>query len=125
MRGLALTAALLGVSLAGCVKHLEAPTDVRVCYAMNLDKQGKAHFNTVAENVPNMENCAAQLEGMRLRFVHLGAPMAEVTGSYQSEFIFIRPEGVFTAKYYEGVQYPALVRTGDGRLVVPGRMPVD
>jgi len=125
MRRLALTALIALTPLAACTKHLEAPTDIGVCYAMNLDKEGKPHFNTVAENMPNMENCAAQLEGMRLRFVRMGAPLKEITGSYQGSFIFIRPEGVFTAQYYEGVQYPALVRTGDGRLVVPGRMPVD
>lgn len=125
MRALALSALLLIAPLGACAKHLQAPTDVGVCYALNFDKDGQPRFNKVAENVANMENCAAQLEGMRIRFVRLGAPMKEVTGTYQGSFIFIKPEGIFTAQYYEGVQYPALVRTGDGRLTVPGRMPVD
>ena len=111
--------------LAACTQHLEPPRDIGVCYALTFDKSGEAKFNPVAENMPNMENCAAQLEGMRLRFNRMGAQMDKVTGTYQGTFIFIRPEGVFTAKTYEGVQYPAMVRTGDGRLAVPGVMPVE
>jgi len=125
MRRLALLGLMATAALGGCAKHLEAPTDRGVCYALNFDKDGNPKFNAVAENMPNMENCAAQLEGMRLRFVRMGAALTEVTGSYQGQFIFIKPQGIFTAQYYEGVQYPALVRTGDGRLTVPGRMPVE
>jgi hypothetical protein len=117
----AILAALVAVT--GCAKKLEPPFDKGVCYALAFDKQGKAKFNPVAENVPNMENCAAQLEGMRVRFARLGLTNDYVTGSYQGTFIFIKPEGVFTAQTYEGIQYPALVRTGDGRLAVPGVMP--
>ena len=29
-------------------------------------------FNVVARNIPNIENCAAQLEGVRLRFLRMG-----------------------------------------------------
>jgi hypothetical protein len=119
----ALTALVFTAALGGCAKHLEAPTDVGVCYAMSMDKDGKPQFNPVAENMPNMENCAAQLEGMRLRFARMGALMHEVTGTYQGTWIFVRQEGIFTSKTYEGVQFPALVRTGDGRLAVPGVMP--
>jgi len=126
MRRVALIAAIAGTAaLAACTQHLEPPRDIGVCYAINFDKNGEASFNPVAENMPNMENCAAQLEGMRLRFNRMGAQMDRVAGVYQGVFIFIRPEGVFTAKTYEGVQYPALVRTGDGRLAVPGVMPVE
>lgn len=122
---LALLIAVAATALAACGQRLEPPRDIGVCFALNFDKNGEAQFNPVAENMPNMENCAAQLEGMRLRFARMGAPMDRVVGTYQGAFIFIRPEGVFTAKTYEGVQYPALVRTGDGRLAVPGVMPVE
>jgi hypothetical protein len=125
MRGLAFLAALLILPLSACGQRLEPPTDIGVCYALSFDKDGQAHFNPVAENMPNMENCAAQLEGMRLRFNRMGAMMQEVTGTYQGTFIFVKPEGIFTAKTYEGIQYPAMVRTGDGRLAIPGVMPVE
>jgi len=125
MTRLLLSVAAAALVLAGCAKKLEPPFDKGVCYALAFDKQGKAKFNVVAENIPNMENCAAQLEGMRLRFVHLGMRNDYVTGTYQGTFIFIKPEGVFVSQSYEGPQFPALVRTGDGRLAVPGVMPVD
>ena len=125
MRALVLLAALLMVPIGACAKRLEAPTDLGVCYALSFDKAGQPQFNPVAENMPNMENCAAQLEGMRLRFTRMGALMKEVTGTYQGTFIFVKPEGIFVSKTYEGAQYPALVRTGDGRLAVPGVMPVE
>lgn len=115
--------AIAAVALAGCGSKIEAPLDRGVCYAMAMDKDGKPKFNVVAENMPNMENCAAQLEGMRLRFARMGLRQEYMTGTYQGTFIFIRPEGVFTARTYEGPQFPALVRTGDGRLAVPGVMP--
>lgn len=119
----AAAAALFLTGLAACQKHLEAPLDRGVCYHVAFSKEGKARFNRVAENMPNMENCAAQLEGMRLRFLRMGAYQKEVVGSYQGAFIFVRPAGIYSAKYYEGVQYLALVRTGDGRLAMPGAMP--
>ncbi|MGE5500803.1 MAG: hypothetical protein ACM3W4_02625 [Ignavibacteriales bacterium] len=125
MNKLLLSAVAASLVVSGCAKKLEPPFDRGVCYALAFDKQGKAKFNPVAENVPNMENCAAQLEGMRVRFARLGLRNDYVTGTYQGTFIFIKPEGVFTAQSYEGIQYPALVRTGDGRLAVPGAMPVD
>ena len=125
MRRLALLVALLALPVGACAKRLEPPTDLGVCYALSFDKNGEPQFNPVAENMPNMENCAAQLEGMRLRFTRMGALMKEVTGTYQGTFIFVKPEGIFVSRTYEGAQYPALVRTGDGRLAVPGVMPVE
>jgi outer membrane murein-binding lipoprotein Lpp len=125
MQRLLLSAALAVLLTAGCAKKLEAPFDKGVCYALAFDKEGKAKFNVVAENVQNMESCAAQLEGVRLRFTRLGMREDYFNGAYQGSFIFIKPEGVFVSQSYEGVQYPALVRTGDGRLAIPGAMPVD
>ena len=123
MKTLLLPLAIAAAALSGCSSKIEPPLDRGVCYAMATQKDGKAKFNVVAENMPNMENCAAQLEGMRLRFARMGLRQEYLTGTYQGTFIFIRPEGVFTARTYEGPQFPALVRTGDGRLAVPGVRP--
>jgi hypothetical protein len=46
-----------------------------------------------------------------------------VTGAYQGQFLFLDPRGVFTAQTIDGYRYPFMVRTGDGRLAVPGAMP--
>jgi hypothetical protein len=119
----ALILALAALSLGGCAQRLEAPMDRGVCYHLAFGKDGKPRFNRVAENMPNIENCAAQLEGMRLRFARMGSYQNAMVGSYQGNFLFIERAGIFTAKHYDGVRYLALVRTGDGRLVQPGAMP--
>lgn len=120
---LTLAAAAAALVLGGCEKQLEAPLDRGVCFHVAFDKDGKARFNRVAENMPALEHCAAQLEGMRIRFARMGSYQNQMTGSYQGTFIFIEREGLFTAKHFNGVRYLALVRTGDGRLVQPGAMP--
>ncbi len=119
----ALIAAVTVLSLGACAKRLEAPMDTGVCFHLVFDKDGKARFNRVAENMPNIENCAAQLEGMRLRFARMGSYQNAMEGSYQGNFIFIEREGIFTSKFHDGVRYLALVRTGDGRLAQPGAVP--
>jgi len=57
---------------------------------------------------------------MRLRFLRLGGQTRELSGAYQGNFIFLRREGIFRSQRWEGNQYLMLVRSGDGRLVIPG-----
>ena len=57
------------------------------------------------------------------RALSLGAGEDAVTGAYQGQFLFLDPRGVFTAQAYDGYRYPFMVRTGDGRLAIPGAMP--
>ena len=115
-------AALTAVAalLAACEKEIQAPLDTGVCYAIGAGPNGEVKFNVVARNMPNIENCAAQLEGMRLRFLRMGGQTRELSGAYQGNFIFLRREGIFRAQHWEGNQYLMLVRSGDGRLVMPG-----
>jgi hypothetical protein len=90
---------------------------------MVADSSGKPKFNRLADHQPDLEHCAAELEKMRLRFRGLGLEQDRVTGAYQGQFLFIQPEGVFTSQSYSGYHYPFMVRTGDGRLAIPGAMP--
>jgi hypothetical protein len=60
---------------------------------------------------------------MRVSFQSLGVPQGDITGAYQGQFLFLNRYGVFTAQALNGYQYPFMVRTGDGRLAVPGAMP--
>lgn len=118
-----LAAAVLIAAAAGlsaCEKEIEAPLDTGVCYAATREANGEIKFNVVARNMPNIENCAAQLEGMRLRFLRMGGQNREISGAYQGNFLFLRSEGIFRAQRWEGNQYLMLVRSGDGRLVIPG-----
>jgi hypothetical protein len=57
---------------------------------------------------------------MRLRFLSLGGNQTDIIGSYQGQFLFLDRYGVFTAPSLTAARYPALIRTGDGRLAIPG-----
>ncbi len=121
LRSAPLLALVVATALLGaCQEQVEAPLDKGVCYAVGSAPDGKIKFNVVARNQPNIENCAAQLEGMRLRFLRMGGQTREISGAYQGSFIFLRSEGIFRAQTWEGNQYLMLVRSGDGRLVIPG-----
>jgi hypothetical protein len=108
--------------LVACDKPIEAPYAKGMCYqVIFLDKDGKtAKFNVVARDRPSLEMCAASLEVMRAHFLSLGGDAAEIVGAYQGNFLFLNPYGVFTATSLTSTRYPALVRTGDNRLVAPG-----
>lgn len=120
-----LAAAFVSVAaLAGCAPGgIKAPEDKGVCYHAVFLKDETIKFNKLAEGVPNLETCAARLESMRLRFRMLGSQAETTVGSYQGQYIFLKREGVLTSTSLTGARYVALVRSGDGRLVVPGAMP--
>lgn len=121
------TAAILGLSLtaavlAGCEKRIEPPGTPGVCYHVTFDKAQKPTFHKLV-NAPNLETCAANLEAMRVKFLTMGGSAQELLGAYQANFIFVQAAGILTSTSLEGPRYVALVRTGDGRLAVPGAMP--
>lgn len=124
MRGLLLPiagAALIAGSLAACQQGVEAPYDAGVCYAVEQGAEGEPpRFNVVAEDQPQIEFCAARLEEMRQRFLRLGGTRRDIVGAYQGQFIFIDRAGVWFGKSLEGSRFLAMVRTGDGRLAIPG-----
>jgi hypothetical protein len=57
---------------------------------------------------------------MRMRFLMLGGTQNNITGAYQSKFLFLESAGIFTADSLDGASYIALVRTADGKLAPPG-----
>ena len=116
---LALAAALSAVALSGCEAKIEAPYDKGVCWHVVPLTGGKIKFNKLSENRPNLESCAASLEGMRERFLALGGSQEDLIGAYQGNFLFLGRTGVFTATSLTGARWPALVRTSDGRLAIP------
>jgi hypothetical protein len=115
-------AAVLSLGLTACAKRTEPPGDKGVCFHMVPQKDGTLKFNKLVD-APNLETCAANLEAMRIKFLRLGGNQAEIYGAYQANFLFLQSEGVFTSTSLEGARYVALVRTGDGRLAIPGAMP--
>lgn len=110
-----------GLALTACEKQIKPPFETGVCFHVVTNKDGSLRYNPVARNVPQMEECAATLEGMRIRFVRLGqSNNRSMVGAYQGSFIFIEKEGIYLGQTYDGARYMSLVRTGDGRLAVPG-----
>ena len=121
MKRIGLAATLLSLcAFAACDTSPRPPGDTGVCYHYAQPKGQKAHYNVLARNVPSLEQCAADLEAMRLHFLGLGGNQVDITGAYQTKFLFLEREGIFTADSLNGASYLALIRTGDGRLVPPG-----
>ena len=122
MKRIVLTAALAAstLALAACEKTVEAPLDRGVCYHMGELTDGSYKFNVVARDIDTIEKCAAQLEGMRLKFLRMGGNASEMVGAYQGSFIFLTRTGIYRSSGWKSSQYLLLVRSGDGRLVNPG-----
>ena len=122
LRNLAIVlAATLG--LAACSQRTEPPGERGVCYHVVPQPDGSLKYNVVAKDQPSLEHCAAKLEVMRLSFLRMGGSVRELMGAYQANFLFIERPGIFTSTSLEGNRYLVLVRSGDGRLVMPGAMP--
>lgn len=110
------------VALSACAQKTTPPGDARVCYHVVPQQGGSLKYNRLVE-VDSLEQCAANLEAMRIKFLTMGGSQQEIYGAYQSNFLFLEKEGVLTSRSLEGPRYVALVRTGDGRLAIPGAMP--
>jgi hypothetical protein len=122
---LVLPIALGGVlAVAGCTKEVEAPTDTGVCWHSVLQKDGTYTFNVLAKNQPKIENCASNLEAMRLRFMGLGGNRDTLTGAYQGQFIWLEKDGIYVSQSEKSSRYLLLVRTNDGNLTQPGAAPM-
>ena len=126
MKRLALTAAaftIASVALGACTQRTEPTGDPGVCYNVVPQKGGKLKYFKLV-NTPSLETCAGNLEAMRIKFLRMGGTQTEIYGAYQANFLFLTAEGVLTSQSLEGPRYVALVRTGDGRLAIPGAMPM-
>jgi hypothetical protein len=123
MKSVALSTVLAAAAaLSACTSRTEPPGDAGICYHVVPQKDGKLKYNKLV-TAPNLETCAANLEAMRLKFLRMGGNAQQIYGAYQANFLFLERNGVFTSTSLEGPRYVALVRTGDGRLAIPGAMP--
>jgi hypothetical protein len=118
-----LTAAVAILALSACVKRTRPPGDLLVCYQVQPQHDGSMKYNKLASKQPDLEHCAGALEALRMKFLSMGGSQREIMGAYQGNYIFLQRDGIFTAPSLEEHRYLALVRTGDGRLAIPGAMP--
>jgi hypothetical protein len=117
-----LVLAAAALALSACAKKTTPPGDPGICYHVVPQKDGSMKYNRLVK-AASLEVCAANLEAMRIKFLTLGGNQQEIYGAYQANFLFLQKEGVLTSTSLEGPRYVALVRTGDGRLAIPGAMP--
>lgn len=121
-RSLLLAAAAL-LTLTACAQRTRPPGDIGTCYKVQPQRDGGLKYFKLPAKEPDLEHCAANLEALRMKFLRMGGNELETYGAYQGNFIFLQKEGIFTAPSLEDHRYLALVRTGDGRLAIPGAMP--
>ena len=110
------------LALSACAQKTTPPGDAGICYHVVPQKDGSMKYNKLVQ-AASLEVCAANLEAMRIKFLTLGGTNRDIYGAYQANFLFLVKEGVMTSTSLEGPRYIALVRTGDGRLAIPGAMP--
>ena len=110
-------------AVSACEKVPEAPYEKGVCFHAVPESGNAFRFNPVKRNVQSIEFCAAELEGMRVRFLRMGGQNRDIVGAYQGSFLVITPAGIFRRERWNGNQYLLMVRTGDGRLAQPGAVP--
>src|ERR1700760_4516651 len=77
--------------VTACEKHIEAPLDPGICYAVVETPQHTLKYNKLASPIKSLEFCAAELEKMRINFMRMGGSTNDVTGAFQGHFIFLPP----------------------------------
>ena len=113
--------AALSLTLLACAakETIVAPKGPGLCWYIAEQADGSIRNNKVAEKVPTIEQCAAELERMRVRFIRMGGSNHEILGAYNGTFILLKRDGIYTAQRLKGMRYMLLQRVG-GKLVVPG-----
>lgn len=84
--------------LAACSSQVIAPSGEGVCWRMFEAADQQPRFEIIGRDVPNLESCAAQLEGARMME---GSP---TSGAYNGHFIFVTEEQITSAATINGVR---------------------
>jgi len=120
MKRTAMTLAVLALALTACQKVIHPPEAPGVCFQAVPRTDGTITFNPLSSNESTMEACAGSLEGMRQRFLGLGGSVHSIVGAYNGQYLFLDASGVYESQTYNGVRFPFLLHTDDGRLAAPG-----
>ncbi len=123
---LAVLAAVAGVAVLGaCSNQPKYEFAEGACYFVATPDNAPPRLQKIADDQPQLEQCAARLEDIRLPFLRMGGSNQEIAGAYQGRFIFIDREGVKIGKSLTGSRFFSMARTGDGRLAIPGAIQRD
>lgn len=90
--------AILLAGIGACSSPGLAPSGEGVCWRMFEAADKEPRFEVLGRDVPNLESCAAQLEGARLME---GAPTA---GAYNGHFIFAAEDQITSATTIDGAR---------------------
>jgi len=90
--------AILLIGMAACSSQTPAPSGAGLCWRMFEVADQQPEFRIIARDVPNLESCAAQLEGARMME---GQP---ATGAYNGHFIFATEEQISSATTMNGTR---------------------
>ncbi|WP_340643870.1 hypothetical protein [Phenylobacterium sp.] len=95
--------ALIGLAgllaLAGCEKAMKPPLHTGVCWRLADAMNGAQDFRPMSNSVPNLQACAVQLEGLRLKH------KIPVTGAYQGQIIYVTEEAIVAAASSKARRY--------------------
>ena len=104
---------ILLMGMAACSSQAPAPTGAGLCWRMIEVADQQPEFRIIGQDVPNLESCAAQLEGARMME---GRP---TTGAYNGHFIFATEEQIASAQTMNGTRV-RIFEAGDRRKVQDG-----
>ena len=105
--------AILVAGMAACSSQAPAPSGAGLCWRMFEVADQQPEFRIIARDVPNLESCAAQLEGARMME---GRP---TTGAYNGHFIFATGDQITSATSMNGTRV-RIFEAGDRRKVQEG-----
>lgn len=94
--------AVLLTGLAACSPQVVAPSGEGVCWRMFEAADQQPRFEIIGRDIPNLESCAAQLEGARMME---GMP---TSGAYNGHFIFVTEEQITSATSINGARIRVL-----------------
>ena len=89
---------ILLMGIVACSSQPAAPSGAGLCWRMIEVADQQPEFRIIGRDVPNLESCAAQLEGARMME---GRP---TTGAYNGHFIFATEEQITSAVTMNGTR---------------------
>ena len=123
---LAVLAAVAGVAVLGaCSNQPKYEFAEGACYFVATPDNAPPRLQKIADDQPQLEQCAARLKRCVCVSLRMGGSNQEIAGAYQGRFIFVDREGVKIGKSLTGSRFFAMARTGDGRLAIPGAIQRD